>query len=416
MNKLVSNFNWLFLSSLVFGFSQWILISIINKFGTIEMVGLYSVSLAIVAPIFLMTNMNLNILQVTDTSKEYPLKSLFIFRLSSSLFAFFVILLIILTIPNEKFDLQLVILLSVWRLIESQIEIFYGGYERIEDMKSSAYSKFFRGIANIVAMSIGMILVEELYFSILLMIIFNCFIFGWEYRKNTDEMHLVNEKNNILSLKMIQKITIISLPLAVANFLDSFSINLQRIILSYYAELDTVGYFTSLTFIMIAGQTVFSSIGRAFLPRLSSYHDTDFIKFKKMVVKFYIFGVFLSTVILLIVSSFGTKILPLLYTEEYKNFGDEFILIMIGGVIWYSAGFLNISVYATKKFKNQFYVYFVSFIIFTLSTYVFLEKEASLQSVAIALILGMLSRKVMLIIVLVIYLKDDRRVKYEKAV
>jgi O-antigen/teichoic acid export membrane protein len=360
--------------------------------------------------------MNLNILQVTDKSKEYPLKSMFMFRLLSSLFAFFIVLLIVFIIPNAKFDLQLVILLSLWRFIESQIEIFYGCYERVEDMKSSAYSKLFRGFANIMAMGIGMILFNKLSIAIILMILFNFFIFVWEYKKNIDEMNLTHQQKHILSLKMIQKIIVISLPLAISNFLDSFSINLQRIILSHYTELDIVGYFTSLTFIMIAGQTIFSSIGRAFLPRLSSYHDTDFKRFKKIVVQFYLLGVFLSLAILLMIYSFGSEMLSLLYTKDYENLGYEFILIMIAGAIWYSAGFLNISVYATRKFKNQFYVYLVSFIVFTSSTYLLLENEATLKSVAIALILGMLSRKVMLIIVLVTYLKDGRGINYEKAV
>src|SRR5690625_2714026 len=89
------NFSWSFISSLLFAFSQWLIVSMLAKFGNAEMVGVYSLGLAINAPVFLFASMNLRVVVATDYLKTRSFFDYFWFRVITSFFAFTLVLLII---------------------------------------------------------------------------------------------------------------------------------------------------------------------------------------------------------------------------------------------------------------------------------------------------------------------------------
>ena len=94
-------------------------------------------------------------------------------------------------------------------------------------------------------------------------------------------------------------------------------------------------------------------------------------------------------------------------------FKIEFLLIMVAGAIWYSSGFLNIALYATKNFNNQLIVYAITFIVIIISTYISLKIFGTIKAVAITLIVGMLVKKIILVSVLA-YIAKKEVIKNEK--
>src|SRR5690625_4892630 len=85
--SLKKNFSWNFLGSLVFSFSQFLIIVLLNKLGSQYMVGLYSIGLAITAPIIMLTNLQLRQVQATDTTDEYIFNDYFGLRITTGIFA-----------------------------------------------------------------------------------------------------------------------------------------------------------------------------------------------------------------------------------------------------------------------------------------------------------------------------------------
>lgn len=401
MKKIFFNFNWLLISSLVFGFSQWILVSLLNKFSTIEMVGYYVIGLSLTAPIFILFNMNLNIVQITDQSNQYDFASFYNFRIISSLLALIFVMVLTLFLDTEIYNKTIILLICIWKLVESQIDIFYGKYQNEENMKSLAYSRISRGIVNILGISMGLFFLNDLYMALIIIVFLNLIILIIEQKLNRYPFLKSLYKVDHINKKFSKVLFITSLPLALSSFLDSMSINLQRILMGHFLSVESVGYFASMTFVMLAGNTVFSALGRAFLPMLAKHFVNNIKKFIKLSAVMYLSGLVLSLIILIVVYLFGDLILTILYTESYSVFNKEFLFIMIAATIWYSAGFINISIYATKNFKNQLYVYAITFIVIFISTYTSLIINGNLIGVAIGLIIGMATKKIVLLSVLI---------------
>ena len=59
------------IGNIVYAVSQWAIVVLMAKFGDVEMVGKYSLVLAITAPLFMLTHFQLRAVQTTDTQSEY---------------------------------------------------------------------------------------------------------------------------------------------------------------------------------------------------------------------------------------------------------------------------------------------------------------------------------------------------------
>src|SRR5580765_595960 len=63
--------SWITIGNVVRAASQWAMIAVLAKFGTVEMLGQYSLGLAVTAPLMLLAGLQLNAVQVTDARNEF---------------------------------------------------------------------------------------------------------------------------------------------------------------------------------------------------------------------------------------------------------------------------------------------------------------------------------------------------------
>src|SRR5262245_13252375 len=69
--SLRTNFLWTLAGNVVYAGCQWGMLIVLAKLGTPAMVGEFSLGLAICAPIFMLSNLNLRGVQATDARGEY---------------------------------------------------------------------------------------------------------------------------------------------------------------------------------------------------------------------------------------------------------------------------------------------------------------------------------------------------------
>src|SRR5436305_1160496 len=69
--SLSANFLWSLAGTLVFAGCQWGMLVALTKLGDAEMVGQFALALAITAPVFMFTNLQLRGIQATDARREY---------------------------------------------------------------------------------------------------------------------------------------------------------------------------------------------------------------------------------------------------------------------------------------------------------------------------------------------------------
>src|SRR5690606_39188157 len=107
----------------------------------INMIGEYSIALAITAPIFLFLNFNLRTLQVTDINDETRFREYFVFRIVSSTLAFLIVFLITVLSGYEKQVAIVIILIAILKFVESLSDLIYGFFQQKERMEYISISK-----------------------------------------------------------------------------------------------------------------------------------------------------------------------------------------------------------------------------------------------------------------------------------
>ena len=69
---LKSNFIWTLIGNLFYAASQWVVLILLAKLTNPQEVGLFSLGLALITPLFMLTNLQLRSVLATDAQRQYP--------------------------------------------------------------------------------------------------------------------------------------------------------------------------------------------------------------------------------------------------------------------------------------------------------------------------------------------------------
>src|ERR1700674_4553211 len=85
------SFSWTLAGNVIYALCQFGMLSALAKLGNASIVGQYALALAIAAPVFMLTNLQLRAVQATDSRHEYGFADYFTLRTVSTLLGFLVI-------------------------------------------------------------------------------------------------------------------------------------------------------------------------------------------------------------------------------------------------------------------------------------------------------------------------------------
>ncbi|MDT8860305.1 oligosaccharide flippase family protein [Alkalihalobacillus sp. MEB130] len=393
------NFSWSLLSSFIFAFSQWLIISILAKFGSVEMVGLYSLGLAITAPIFLFLLMNLRVVVATDASEARDFSNYLKFRVVTTSIAFFMVFLITLLF-NFSWEYKIIInLIALVKLVESLSDVCYGKFQQVENIRLIAISKLWRALFSILAFFTGLLLFNSLVFALIGQLLLWIIVLIFHDLKVIIENSDINVFKGRISKNELKSLAIVALPLGITATLDSLNTNVPRYFISYFQDEEALGIFAGITYIMIVGQTLVTALSQVTIPRFAKYYINDKKNFKKLLYKLLMASTIIGFIGVIFALFLGDFILLVLYSNEFVGYSDIFILSMIAAVFWYSSGFLNAAIMSTRKFKVQVPI-FICTVIMTTFASLLLIPHLGLTGAAIALIIGHFTRFVIAAITL----------------
>src|SRR5699024_8183153 len=259
-NSIKKNFSWNLLGSVIFAATQWLLIIALTRLGSVEMVGYYSLGLAITSPIILFTNLQLRVLQATAKEDEYQFQDLVATRNVTNVI-FFTLLIIYLSIGNyDKYIFFIVLITGLIKVTESFSELTYGLFHQQERLELIAKSTILRGCSILFTVVILLILKLDLVYILFSIVLVNVMIFIFYDNKN---LHLFNRKYVAHYSKNIYKIIITALPLGLSLLLVSLNNNLPKIFVEKILNTEQLGFFASITYLVYIGSTLINSIGNA---------------------------------------------------------------------------------------------------------------------------------------------------------
>lgn len=398
------NFSWTFIGNAVYAACQWGMLVVIAKLGSPEMVGQFTLGLAVTAPVFMFTNLQLRNIQATDAKQEYLFSDYLGLRLISTGLSLLVILIITL-ISGYRWEISLIILLiGLAKAVESISDVFYGLIQNRERMDIIARSMMIKGILSLLILSISIylsssivwgafslvitwsivLLVYDIYSSILLF-------------KNFSSASPTTTPILDLSTTALQpswnwtklkQLVWLALPLGFVMMLISLNHNVPRYFIEQYLGERELGFFAAIAYLMVAGRMVVSALGQSASPRLARYYATgNSSAFRQLIIKSVIIGILLGGTAIIVALIAGENILTLIYQPEYAQYADLFAWVMVAAGISYVASFLGYGMTAARYFRIQMPLFFLSTAASTIACF-WLIPIFKLQGAAIALILA----------------------------
>ncbi|MGA9377842.1 MAG: oligosaccharide flippase family protein [Phormidium sp.] len=361
------NFSWTFVGNAVYAACQWGMLIVLAKLGSPEMVGQFTLGLAVTAPVIMFTNLSLRNVQATDAKHNYQFGDYLGLRLIAITLGLLIIVGITIA-SGYRLQTSLVILtIGLAKGFESISDVFYGLIQQHERMDRIAISMMIKGPLSLLLLAIGVYYTGSvLWGSVGLAVAWAIVLFNYDIRSGalilkTSPWQKCKQKSPKIfpnplhphwNLKTLVQLTWLALPLGVVMMLISLNSNIPRYFIESYLGERELGIFAALAYLMVAGNMVIAALGQSATPRLAKYYVTgNSTAFRTLLFKLVGLGLVLGTVGVFIAVVAGREILTLLYKSEYAEQSDLFVWLMVAAGMGYISSFLGYGMTAARYFR-----------------------------------------------------------------
>jgi O-antigen/teichoic acid export membrane protein len=340
------NFSWTFVGNLVYAGSQWGMLVVLAKLGSPEMVGQFTLGLAVTAPVVMFTNLQLRSVQATDVRHQYVFSEYLRLRLIMTGLALLIIAGIAFT-AGYPWETKLVILaVGAAKAIESISDVLYGLFQQHQRMDSIAKSMMIKGPLSLVTLGLGIYLTGNVIWGAVgLILTWALILLSYDFCSGAlilnastkvlkswvfGEVSLEKAIQPRLPINKLIKLAWLTLPLGLEGMFKSLYVNVPRYFLEHYWDEASLGYFSSVAYIMVVGNMVVLALGQSAMPRLAeSCLVKDVGVVKRLVLNLIQAGAVVGVAGVLVALLFGRRLLTLMYRPDYAEHLDVFVWLMV---------------------------------------------------------------------------------------
>lgn len=365
--RLRANVAWMLLGNFWQGLSQWTLVVALAKMGSAEMVGSYTLGLAIALPVFMFSSLSLRSIQITDGGRSYRFLDFLTLRLASAIASLILIVGIATMAHYSRPVAAAVILISAAKAIEYLSDIFYGLLQREERMAGIAISMILRGTLSLSALTIGVWLTGSLVWGAAGLLASSAVtLLAFDIPRGLGLLHVqlasglaecVRYLRQVFgggAHKRIAMLALAGLPLGAVLMLVSLNLNLPRYFVEHSLGIRELGIFSSLTNLLAAGSVMTGALGQGASPRLAKYFEAAKLdEFRRLLFVLSVVCVGIGAAGLCSALLFGSRLLAIIYRPEYASHQSIFVFLMAASGFLYLGSMLGCAVTAVRCFIPQ---------------------------------------------------------------
>ena len=151
--SLSRNTSWNAFGLAITAICQWAILIVLAKLGKPEMIGQYTLGLAVTAPIMLFANLQLRAVQVMDVQRCYPFGDLLTLRLITTCMALAAIVLVSFCSGYRWETAYVVLAVGLIKALDSLSDLMQGLYQQSERMDWVAWSQILKSVLGLGAMA-----------------------------------------------------------------------------------------------------------------------------------------------------------------------------------------------------------------------------------------------------------------------
>jgi O-antigen/teichoic acid export membrane protein len=393
--------------NLVYAGSQWGILVVLAQIGSPEMVGQFSLSLAITAPIIMFTNLQLRTVQATDAKSQFEFQDYFGLRLISIVIALMTITVVAFTAGYRQEVALVILVMGLAKVFESISDVTYGLIQQNERMDCISKSLMIKGILSIIFVGVSVFLTKSLILGVTglaLARLISLFIYDiptgasimkgkFQSSNDTDRFFDLRPLSLISEcfrprwdLQVMTKLAWLSLPLGIVMMLMSVGTNIPRYFIEHFLGERELGIFAAIFYLNVVGGMVVDALAESAYPRLAKHYASSNSKaFQLLLFQLLGIGILLGLFGVLISIFFGKQLLGIIYGAEYAIHSNLLVWIMLVAAIQYISSFLGHGITASRYFRAQIPINLTVTFVTVLTCY-FLIPKMGLIGAAISLI------------------------------
>jgi len=366
------------------------MLSVLAKLGSPSIVGQFTLGLAVAAPVFMFTNLQLRAVQATDVSAEHGFANYFTLRLLATLLGLTVIV-AVLPFAGASSTVRFVILLvSVSKCVECMSDVTAGLLQREEQLKRVAISLMMRGVASVLVFSLTFAYFRNLALSVAAMsVVWLAVLLSYDV-PNVRALIGLHDRFFRFDRSELWRLAILGLPLGWVATLASLNVNIPRYILQHYMGLEDQGIYASLAYLVVAIGPVVGALSVSVTTRLARlFADGEINQFVRLLTKLSMLGVLIAAFGVPLTFLVGRPLLTMLYSREYADHVG--LLALFVGIAGAStiASFLFSGLTAARSFRAQAPVFFAGTLIGVIGAVIFVPRFG-LIGAGVSLLLSMM--------------------------
>lgn len=355
--SLRTNFAWTLSGNLLYAACQWGMLVAIAKLGTAAMVGQYALGLAVCAPAFMLSGLQLRSVQATDAQTEYRVSHYLALRVLGTIVALLAIGLFAWRAGYPRQTLEVVVFVSLAKAADSFSDVFYGLWQKHERFDLVALALAGRGVGSVLTLG-GMLWFTHRIVpsAAALAIYWAAWLAGYEavvVRRMARAVGAHFQGWMEWDWARLRPLAVTALPLGAVAFLSSLNANLPRYVIEKVQGESALGYFAAMAYLLVAGNLPVIALGQSALPRLARYFQTDRPAFVHLLARMVLAAALVGAAGTVLSWLCGAFVLRWLYRPDYARYGSVLIWLAIGGGVTFVTGTLGTALMAARKFLVQ---------------------------------------------------------------
>lgn len=370
--SLRCNFSWSLVGNVISSACQWLILVLLAKLGSPEIVGRFALGFAVTAPVIMLANLQLRIILATDAKQEYVFGDYLGLRLLTTSLAFLVIagFAVLSGYPLET--MLVIIAIGIAKSFESISDVLFGFLQQHEQMDRIAISSIIKGVASTTVLAVLFYLTRSVFWGCIGMAtVWGLVLLTYDLRSPRIVAGLLRESGSSneeegrpgIDLSEIRprwnritlyKLARLSFPLGVVMMLISLNTNIPRYVVERYLGERNLGIFAAMTYLMVAGTTVVGALSQSAVPRLAKYYAARNVPaFRGLLIKLIGLGTIIGGATVIVALIAGKWVLTTFYGPEYAAHAQVFLWIAVASAIFFLQWFLGNGMTAARCFRVQ---------------------------------------------------------------
>lgn len=384
---ILKNVSWSVLGNAGYALSQWLMLVVLAKWSGADALGVFALALAVIAPIFALSNGDQRAAQATDVHASVTFARYLGFRWLGTLVAGAMVVVIALSGFLESAEgVRATALLFVARAAESFSDVVHGQFHQQERLDYVGQSLLVRSLlqgfcfSGVVFMGGGLDLALAAY--ALVAIALWCF---WDMPR----LRRIGGGAGLFrpDFRGVGLLLMVILPFGMQVFINVLFQNVPRYFVQSHLDSASLGIFSSVAYFVVAGAVLVNAVSQATMPRFARYFAEGSLQYVKLLIQFFLVCLAACVAGTWGVWLFGEQLLVTVYSQEFAGAGKLFFVIALFASTLYLSVVPGTALTAARAMKGQTHVNIVSLVVLVLGCYVLVPRYGLLGA-AWAMVIG----------------------------